>query len=230
MESIRGEYLLPTTHQYAVGDASSYKKGNTAYVLVRTQFAPSDDAYADGGTYDALAKDDFYVGANGKFYTSAANSQDPTKGGVVGQKVTKYENGKVLYYAWVNPDEVASGQWYNSPAIRNNIYHIHITGFRNLGTNWNPLYPENPDRTLVDPSQPYDPIINPWKDDKVNPDPKPVPDMVPDPANPGDEIPTEEPDNPIKPEDPLTNPETWMSVDITILPWTVHSYSVDLGI
>ncbi len=142
---------------------------------------------------------DFFVGANGKFYTTAANAIDPAKGGVTGQSVAKYVKGKVLYYAWVNPDAVPA--WYNSPVIRNNVYHIHITGFKNLGTNWNPLYPENPDTT--NPS---------------NPDPKPsVPGVT-------------EPENPIVPTDPLTTSETWMSVDVKVLPWKLHSYSVAPGI
>lgn len=142
---------------------------------------------------------DFFVGANGKFYTTAANAVDPAKGGVTGQSVAKYVKGKVLYYAWVNPDAVPA--WYNSPVIRNNVYHIHITGFKNLGTNWNPLYPENPDTT--NPS---------------NPDPKPsVPGVT-------------EPENPIVPTDPLTTSETWMSVDVKVLPWKLHSYSVAPGI
>lgn len=225
--AVNGKFILPTTHEYGVEDASSYKKGNTAYVLVRAQFTPS--VYADGGT---SADGTFYVGVNGKFYTSAQAAYDDSGSSVI----TKYEGGKVLYYAWVNPDEIPA--WYNSPVLRNNIYHIHITGFRTLGTNWNPLYPEDPeiDNPNFDPDQPEGPD-NPRRipnSDPDNPDPKPVPETitVPDPDNPGEEIeiPTEEPENPIDPTDPLTTPETWMSVDVSILPWKVHSYEVELGI
>ena len=194
---LSGKFILPTTHEYGAGAASKYKKGNTAYVLIRAKFTPAAAAFADGLPYTAGA--DFFVGANGKFYTTAANAVDPAKGGVTGQSVAKYVKGKVLYYAWVNPDAVPA--WYNSPVIRNNVYHIHITGFKNLGTNWNPLYPENPDTT--NPS---------------NPDPKPsVPGVT-------------EPENPIVPTDPLTTSETWMSVDVKVLPWKLHSYSVAPGI
>lgn len=194
---LSGKFILPTTHKYGAGAASDYKKGNTAYVLIRAKFTPAAAAFADGLPYTAGA--DFFVGANGKFYTTAANAVDPAKGGVTGQSVAKYVKGKVLYYAWVNPDAVPA--WYNSPVIRNNVYHIHITGFKNLGTNWNPLYPENPDTT--NPS---------------NPDPKPsVPGVT-------------EPENPIVPTDPLTTSETWMSVDVKVLPWKLHSYSVAPGI
>lgn len=198
---LNGKFILPTTHAYgADGSSTGYRKGNTAYVLVRAKFTPA--AYADGGT--ANTDGTFFLGANGKYYTTADNAVDPAKGGVAGQTVAKYVGGKVLYYAWLNPDNVATP--YNSPVLRNNIYHIHITGFKTIGTNWNPLYPEDPNAT------------NP-----TNPDPKPQ-------ANPNDPNYPKEPTNPIDPNDPLTTPETWMSVDVTVLPWQVHSYGVDLGI
>lgn len=190
--AVNGKFLLPTTHEEGTGEASKYKKGNTAYVLVRAKFTPA--AFADAGTY--TAGDDFWLGENGKFYTTEASATDPANGGVTSQKVSKYVGGKVLYYAWVNTDAVPN--WYNSPVIRNNIYHIHITGFKTIGTNWNPLYPEDPDAASP-----------------TNPDPKPG---------------TNEPQNPIDPTDPLTTTETWMSVDVTVFPWQVHSYSTDLGI
>ena len=196
--AVNGKFILPTTHTFKVGDASFYKKGNTAYVLVRAKYTPA--TYADDGT--ANTDGTFYLGANGKYYTTSANAVNPANGGVTNQTVAKYVGGKVLYYAWVNPDAIPN--WYNSPVLRNNIYHIHITGFKTIGTNWNPLYPEDPNGTGT----------------PLNPDPKP---------KPGTGEPTE-PVNPIDPKDPLTTPETWMSVDVTILPWKVHSYGVDLGI
>ena len=207
--NLSGKFVLPTTHLEGVKAASNYKKGNTVYALIRAQFTPTSQAYADGGSYTEEGND-FYVGENGKFYTSAANSQDPAKGGVASQKVTKYVGGKVLYYAWANPDVVPD--WYNSPVIRNNVYHIHITGFKNLGTNWNPLFPEDPNGSTI-----------------TNPDPKPIV-TVPDPSDPENQIVIPEPENPINPKDPLTTLETWMSVDVTVLPWQLHSYNVELGI
>lgn len=200
--AVNGKFILPTTHTYGVGNASLYKKGNTAYVLVRAKYTPA--TYADGGT--ANTDGTFYLGANGKYYTTSANAVNPANGGVTNQTVAKYVGGKVLYYAWVNPDVIPD--WYNSPVLRNNIYHIHITGFKTIGTNWNPLYPE-------DPEHPNGPGNTP-----LNPDPKPTP-------GPGE---PNEPVNPIDPTDPLTTPETWMSVDITVMPWQVHSYGIDLGI
>lgn len=208
---LSGKFILPNTHAYAAGSTSSYKKGNTAYVLIRAKFTPAVAAFADNEVY--TAGNDFFVGANGKFYTTATNAQTVAKGGVVGQTVAKYVKGKVLYYAWVNPDAVPT--WYNSPVIRNNVYHIHITGFKNLGTNWNPLFPEDPNNPKGEPVDPSDPT-SPKK--PLNPDPQP--------SVPG----VSEPVNPIDPTSPLTTPETWMSVDVKVLPWKLHSYSVAPGI
>lgn len=202
-----GKFLLPTTHLFATppavgsvdGYTGGYRKGNTPYVLIRAKFTPEANAFADDG--DVATDGTFYVAGDGKFYTTTLAAKEAGN-----TTVAKYVEGKVLYYAWLNPDR--NSEWYNSPVLRNNIYHIHITGFKTLGTNWNPLYPEDPD----DPS--YDP------NDPNNPDPRPEPE---DPD-------VEEPENPIDPEDPLTTDETYMSVDVTILPWLVHSYEVDLGI
>ena len=213
---LEGKFVLPTTHEYAAAPADAgsytggYKKGNTTYVLIRAKFTPAEGAWADEGT--KATDGTFYVGENGKFYSSAQAAYDD----MGTTKMTKYEGGKVLYYAWLNPDQIPN--WYNSPTLRNNIYHIHITGFKNLGTNWNPLYPEDPNAPDYDPEEPN------------NPDPKPVPEDVIDPDDPDTPITPEEPENPIDPEDPLTTSETWMSVEVSILPWLVHSYQVDLGI
>jgi hypothetical protein len=182
--TLPGKFLLETTHQPGVG-GGNYKKGNTAYVLIRGKFTPA--ATADGG---AVALDGtFYVGdTDGKIYSSIAAAQAV----LYPQDVKTYTEGKVLYFVWLNPDDVAKP--YNSPVIRNNIYHININSFRTLGLNWNPLYPNIP---------------------TPNPDPQPT--------NP------EEPnDNPIRPEDPLSVDETYMSVDVSVLPWTVHTYGIDL--
>ena len=120
-----------------------------------------------------------------------------------------------MYYAWVNPDNASTSNWYNSPVVRNNVYHIHIKGFKSLGTNWNPLFPEDPNNPKGEPVDPSNPN-GPKK--PLNPDPRPVVPGV------------NEPENPIDPTEPLTTPETWMSVDVTVLPWKLHSYSVILGL
>lgn len=190
--AVDGKFVLPTTHAVAAGEASSFKKGNTVYAMIRAKFTPT--TFADGGT--PATDGTFYLGADGKFYTTANAALDPT-GTKVYQKVTKYENGKVIYYAWANPDEIPA--WYNSPVLRNNIYHIHITGFKTIGTNWNPLYPEdpndpnrvpyiqNPGYDPTDPTQPWTPGTNEPYIPNGNFDPeKPVgPDNQPYLPNPG---------------------------------------------
>uniref|UniRef100_A0AB33JFD7 Minor fimbrium subunit Mfa1 C-terminal domain-containing protein n=1 Tax=Prevotella sp. GTC17260 TaxID=3236796 RepID=A0AB33JFD7_9BACT len=205
--ALNGEFILPNTHKWGdTQDASDYRKNNTAYVLVRAQFVPKKVVMeADGSVNENYpAGKTFFMGANGVFYETAKAAQDATKKGVAQQKASEYVNGKTLYYAWINPDHTDTGKWINSPVNRNNIYHIEISGFKRIGGNWNPLVPP------VDPNKPNDPNPN-------NPDPKP-------------NNPNEPNDPPVDPVDPLTPKETWMSVQTTILPWNVHSYSVVLDI
>ncbi|MCD8073048.1 MAG: Mfa1 family fimbria major subunit, partial [Alistipes sp.] len=189
-KSLPGKFLFENTHQYgATQSTTDYRKGNTAYVLVKAIFTPSASAIADGGT---LTNGTFYYGySDGKIYSSKVAAQ----AAVQNQKVAVYQGGKMLNYAWLNPD--SKTEPLNSPVVRNNIYHINITGFRRLAYNWNPLYPgEEPGTT------------NP-----ENPDPKPL--------NP------DEPENPIDPIDPLTPEETFMTVDVTVQDWWVHSYDIE---
>lgn len=49
------------------------------------------------------------------------------------------------------------------------------------------------------------------------------------PLNPADPNDTNNPDNPIKPIDPLETQDTYLSVTITVLPYTVHSYGINIG-
>ncbi|WP_036885387.1 Mfa1 family fimbria major subunit [Porphyromonas gingivicanis] len=179
-----------------------FRRGNTPYVLVRTKFEPYDAAFAEGNSKNELVDGTFYLGTTtGKLYSKVENVIDPDKGGLVGQKYRKYEGGKVLYYAYVNPDIVERPKTLNAPAFRNNVYHVHIRNIKALGFNWNPLYPEDPD--------------NPGSDYPVNPDPRPNED---------------DPTPPVKPEDPLGDKDTYMSVAVQVLKWNVHSYEVDLGL
>lgn len=204
-------FMYEASHKYQTNpnntdpDFSKYdggfRRGNTPYVLVRALFVPDAGAFADntGATYTEGKT--FYLGANNKFYSDKANVTNPAKGGVVGQKFRTYVNGKVLYYAFVNPDRPL--RTLDAPAFRNNIYRINIKGFKTIGTNWNPLYPEDPDNPAV-PGTPD------------NPDPRPDDD----PVNP----------NPFNPDDPNTPKETWMSVEMSVLAWTVHSYDIELSL
>lgn len=232
---LHGEFVLPNTHAYDAADrgASGYRKGNTAYVLVRGKINPKyvymNDKSVENNWSATHADDDLFLGDDGKFYQSVAAANDPTTNGnatAAAMKVKKFVKGKVLYFVWVNPDATSATAWINSPAIRNNIYHIQIKGIANYVYNWNPLVPNT--NEPVDPTKPFDPKDNPRRPDNPNnPDPQPG---VPDPSNPGKNIPDpKEPPTDIKPNDPLSLKEAWMSVDVTILPWQVHTFETILG-
>ena len=53
------------------------------------------------------------------------------------------QKGRLLmvYYAWVNPNTLDSSNCYASPILRNNIYHMHITGFSKVGLSAIPFVP-----------------------------------------------------------------------------------------
>ena len=278
------DFILPTTHKFvaiAPNAPYEYRKGNTAYVLVRAAFVPKQiQVGADYTTanltaamtsgnlpsyiteltsalaaYPTLSVDATTGNINGtvaptawtsitpgtepaelvygvgthKFYSSEFASQNPAFQGVSGQPIQKFkkvqdDHGnflgyKMLYFAWVNPDDVTNG-WYNSPVYRNNIYHVEINGIGGLGENWNPLVPAVPGKPSNNPTHPN------------NPDPFvpngsvtiPVPPTGGTPVTPTPVTPPVTPVTPIKPSDPLTQKKTHMSVKVTVLPWQVHSY------
>ena len=148
----------------------------------------------------------FFYGSNNKFYASleAVNKAAATNTTLTAKQ---FNNGKGLYFVWINPDTTTGKQWKNSPTNRNNIYHISINDIKSMPDNWNPLVPGVPTKP-TDPNSPNRPVV-------PNPDPKPS-------DNP------KEPEPKHKPENPLSPVETWMSVDATILPWSIHSYGVEL--
>lgn len=220
--ALKGEFVLPTLHKYVVKtDASArqntgYRKGNTAYILVRGYITPAKFVDANGDVKtdaDLTANQDLYLGANGVFYADKATVQNATKKGVAGQTAQLYKGRKVLYFVWINPDDLAKA--VNSPVIRNNVYHVSIKGISKIGSNWNPLVP-NPN-VPDNPGQPIDPNNpnNPINDNPNNPDPRPKNDIEPK-------------DPPVDPKDPISSKETWMSVNVNILPWAVHTFEIEL--
>ena len=50
----------------------------------------------------------------------------------------------MVYYSWLNPNTKESSTTYASPVLRNNIYHMHITGFTKMGLSAIPFVPEMP--------------------------------------------------------------------------------------
>lgn len=187
--ALPGVYLFPTTHQH--GDdmsTSGYRKGNTAYALVRATFTPDPAMVYNNAP---LAADGtFYLGFLDRIiYADLADAQSAAGSAYNSQDVMTYVGGKMLYFIWLNPDNADTpSKWLNSPVLRNNIYHINIRSFTKLGANWNPLVPTDPE----------------------NPDPKPE---GPEPPIP-----------PVDPVDPLGDNETYMSVEVNTIPWSVHYY------
>ncbi len=212
-ELANSKFVLPVTHE-----TGKYEKGNTTFFEVIAIFKPN---LVDGAAYTAGA--DVFLGMNdGLFYSTRALAE------ASGQKATHYkgdgDTGAIMKYVlWLNPDKIpgaAAGEKATmSPTVRNQVYHAHIKGFKSIGVPNNPLNPKDPNNPQPkDPKDPgYDPA-DPWK-------PKDPTDPDYDPNNPGNE----NPKNPIDPEDPLETEDTYLSVEITVLKWGVHSYEIDLG-
>ncbi|WP_352421155.1 Mfa1 family fimbria major subunit [Proteiniphilum sp.] len=153
----------------------------------------------DGAAYTGAAET-VYLGANdSKFYSTRELAE------AEGQQATEYKDGVMKYVIWLNPNDlVATPALPNpmvSPTVRNQVYHAHINAFTAMGVPNNPL----------NPGQPGDP------DDPDNPE---IPGDPDDPNNPK---------NPIDPEDPLKTDVTYLSVSVKVLPWTMHSYGINLG-
>lgn len=174
------KFVLPVTHA-----DNSYRKGNTTYFEIRCTFVPDKvDGVAPGADPSTV-----YLGMqDGKFYSSREKAQQA----VAGQKAMQFKNGVMKYVLWLNPNKPynqTAEKITMSPTVRNQVYHAHISGFKEIGVPNNPLHPDDPD----DPNDP------------------------------------ENPDNPIDPDDPLQTDKTYMSVSITVVPWTIHSYGVNIG-
>ena len=216
-EGLKGEFILPTGHLFnSDRTQSGYRKGNTAYILVRGFLTPKYVVQADGSVVDGAtlpANADLYLGTNGVFYANQATVRNTAKKGVAGQTAQLFKARKVLYFAWINPDNLVTSKVVNSPVSRNNIYHVQIKGITKVGANWNPLVPtldpHNP--KIADPNDPDNPINK----NPINPDPRP------------DNNPYEPKDPPVSPQDHLSIQDTWMSVNVNILPWAVHSYEIE---
>lgn len=135
------KFVLPVTHK-----ESDYRKGNSTYFEITAKFVPTEvledtkEAYVPG--------ESLFMGVfDKKFYS--------TKEAAVakGQKVLDYSGGEMKYIIWLNPDNIKKPKM--SPTVRNQVYHAHITGFKEMGLPNNPLNPEDPKNP--DPKDPEDP-------------------------------------------------------------------------
>lgn len=202
-EKDAAKYVLPLVRD-------SYLKGNTTYFEVRAKFQVQGKL-ADGGEHDGTAT--VYLGEHdGKFYSDRLTAlgmgtkldEEAVDKGEFKQRVYTYKNAEMVYVLWLNPEKGTDGKTEKSPVVRNQVYHAHITGFNKIGVSYNPLNPTDPSKP-VDPTDPNKPV---------------------DPTNPTD--PTE-PSNPINPDDKLTTDDNYLSVEVSILPWTIKSYDISVG-
>ena len=166
------KFVLPVTHA-----EGKYMKGNTTMFEIKATFTVDQiDGVAPTGT-DAQT---VYLGlSDGKFYSTKekAEAMDAALTGTDYEKkqsAKEYKNGEMYYYIWLNPNvdyNDLTKTISESPTVRNQVYHAHITGFGEMG--------------VAD------------KDE-------------------------------IKPDEPLETKKTHLSVQLQVLPWTIHSYKVDL--
>jgi hypothetical protein len=198
-EGAASKFVLPVTHE-VTDEINNYRKGNTTYFEVTAIFTP--DAVIDDGIDTYTVGNDVFLGMNdGKFYNTRALAE------ASGQKATHYKGngttGAIMKYVlWLNPDKIpgeTGDKATMSPTVRNQVYHAHIKGFKQIGLPNNPLNPTDPNNP--DPDNPTDTTI------------------------PGNFNPI----NPIKPEDPLQTEDTYLSVEIKVLEWGIHSYEINLG-
>ena len=165
------KFVLPVTHA-----EGKYMKGNTTMFEIKATFtvdkidgtAPADDA----------AKTVYLGLSDGKFYSTKEKAEamdvNATSTSEKKQSAKEYKNGEMYYYIWLNPNvdyNDLTKTISESPTVRNQVYHAHITGFGEMG--------------VAD------------KDE-------------------------------IKPDEPLETKKTHLSVQLQVLPWTIHSYKVNL--
>ena len=172
------KFITETTHQFggkledtAATDKTGYRKGNTTYVIVSAKITPATDAWATGE--EAKTGDDIYLGLkDNKFYkdlAAATTANKPTAPATLEtgkDNVVKYTGGLCYYVAWLNPNNQGTGESKEpivSPVLRNNIYHVNITGMKRIGYSGNPFNPgtdnpKDPDDPTPDPKETLYPI------------------------------------------------------------------------
>lgn len=154
------KFVTETTHadggkledDGGVAPFTGYRKGNTPYVLVSAKITPSTEAWATGQETGYTAGGDLYLGLNdGKFYSK---KEDATAANGANEKnVITYKGATCYYVAWLNPNNPAEP--ITSPVLRNNIYHVNIKSFKNIGYTGNPFNPTD------DPKDPNEKTPNP---------------------------------------------------------------------
>lgn len=191
--------FLPATHQWTA-EGTNYREGNTAYVLVRATLNPKFIYVLESDNLVAKAFNKADHGA--KFFYGSDNKFYATKEAVAKAK----ESNAGLTAKMFTDGKGLYTVWINPDTPTGKQW-------KNSPTNRNNIYHISINDIKSMPEN-WNPLV---PGGVGNPDPKPK-----DTDNPN------EPDPKHKPENPLSPVETWMSVDATILPWSIHSYGVEL--
>lgn len=192
--------FLPATHKWTTG-GDNYKEGNTAYVLVRATLKPKF-IYELNAQNELTARAFAEATDKAKFFYGSDNKFYTSKEAVAKAKET---NASLKAKMFTNGKGLYT-VWINPDTS---------TGkqLKNAPTNRNNIYHISITGIKSMPEN-WNPLVPPGV---ANPDPKPNTTDSPN-----------EPDPKHSPEKPLSPVETWMSVDATILPWSIHSYGVEL--
>lgn len=145
------KFVLPVTHA-----KETYKKGNMTYFEITCKFTV-DNVYGKGDVVKpGVESQTVYLGmADGKFYETRELAE------AKGQVATEYKKGIMKYVIWLNPNGgYGDEKVTESPTVRNQVYHAHINGFKEIGVPHNPLNPEDPDNP-DNPDNPIDPNDDP---------------------------------------------------------------------
>ena len=175
------KFITETTHQLGgklktddptnTGKETGYRKGNTTYVIVSAKITPK--VWGEG--QESKTGDDLYFGVKDhKFYKDLEDAKTANKVASVPESdqanapdnVKKFTGGRCYYVAWLNPNNQGEGENKEpivSPILRNNIYHVNITGMKKLGYTRNPFdptdnTPKDPDDPTPDPKETLYPI------------------------------------------------------------------------
>ena len=165
------KFVLPVTHA-----AGKYMKGNTTMFEIKATFTVDK---IDGVAPTSTDAQTVYLGlSDGKFYSTKEKAEamdvNATSTSEKKQSAKEYKNGEMYYYIWLNPNvdyNDLTKTISESPTVRNQVYHAHITGFGEMGV---------ADKDEIDP------------------------------------------------DTPLETKKTHLSVQLRVLPWTIHSYTVNL--
>ncbi|MDO4672079.1 MAG: Mfa1 family fimbria major subunit [Porphyromonadaceae bacterium] len=239
MEDLKGfdpVFVFPNNHKVADDrDNTGFRKANTAYVLVKGKFVPKDDKIftdvkkADlagtGKTYDGktfakiMEEDAAKIGV-----PKLPDGRDNKNGGD-----TFYigDNGK-LYKTAVGAVTEAlggvTGQGYRK-YLHGAVYYYAWLNPDNINDNRSkainsPVLRNNVYHVHINSFLTFGHNWNPlYPEDPKNPNPN-NPDPCPD----------DNPVPPVNPDEPLTNKDIYMSVNVEVLDWDVHSYAIDLEI